>query len=88
MSSAGFQSLYFSAYNQFLFHIQIYQFSAYPRIAYLANVSGCYSLKYLIVLILNLTGSPFMYSVWLIQFMFLSIEYSYLNSLESPIFFK
>ena len=38
MSSAGFRSLYFSAYNQFYFLVQIYQFTSHPRIAYLANV--------------------------------------------------
>jgi hypothetical protein len=38
MSSAGFRSTYLSAYNYFLFLLQIYQFIINPRIAYLANV--------------------------------------------------
>jgi hypothetical protein len=38
MSSAGFRSTYLSAYNQFLYFIQIYQFISNPRIAYLAIV--------------------------------------------------
>jgi len=42
MSSAGFRSTYLSAYNQFLYSIQIYQFTSYPRIAYLANVGGSF----------------------------------------------
>jgi hypothetical protein len=40
MSSAGFRSTYLSAYNQFLYFTQIYQFITNPRIAYLAIVVG------------------------------------------------
>jgi len=44
MGSAGFRSPYLSAYYQFLFLLQIYQFTSYPRIAYEPMLANRYLL--------------------------------------------